>query len=288
MGCLLTLVHVHQYNRYMPLLRMILVLLVAAGSAQAAPAQATPARQQHASITAPPDVASVPADATRNPSGLATKVLKPGTGTDHPAKDEAVVVDYTGWTSDGKMFDSTVARGAPTTLVLNRVLPGLSEGVQMMVVGETRRLWVPEALAFKGKSGKPAGPLVFDVTLLDMPTRAPADVKGPPDDATQTKSGLAYKVLQPGTGKRHPTKIDEVTVQYTGWTTDGKMFDSSYTRGEPMTLPLDRVIPGWAEGLPLMVEGEKMRFWIPEKLAYKGKQAPYGMLVFDIELIRIR
>ena len=77
-------------------------------------------------------------------------------------------------------------------------------------------------------------------------------------------------------------------MQYTGWTTDGKMFDSSYTRGEPMTLPLDRVIAGWTEGMPLMVEGEKTRFWIPEKLAYKGKQAPYGMLVFDIELIRIR
>jgi peptidylprolyl isomerase len=272
----------------MQLLYTALVLLAIAGSVQATPAQATPAQQQHASIAAPPDVASVPADTTKNPSGLATKVLKPGTGTEHPAKDEAVVVDYTGWTSDGKMFDSTVARGAPTTLVLNRVLPGLSEGVQMMVVGETQRLWVPEALAFKGKPGKPAGPLVFDVTLLDMPTRAPADVNAPPADAIQTKSGLAYKVLQPGTGQRHPKKIDEVTVQYTGWTTDGKMFDSSYMKGEPMTLPLDRVIPGWAEGLPLMVEGEKARFWVPEKLAYKGKQAPYGMLVFDIELIRIR
>ncbi len=269
------------YNRCM-LLRLVLILLVAASSAH------LEAQQRPASTTAPRDIASIPADATKSPSGLATKILKPGTGTQHPAKDEAVVVDYTGWTSDGKMFDSTVARGAPTTLVLNRILPGLSEGVQMMVVGETRRLWVPEALAFKGKPGKPAGPLVFDVTLLDMPTRAPADVKAPPDDAVQTKSGLAYKVLQPGTGQRHPKKIDEVTVQYTGWTSDGKMFDSSYTRGEPMTLALDRVIPGWAEGLPLMVEGEKARFWVPEKLAYKGKQAPYGMLVFDIELIRIR
>jgi len=265
------------------LLRTVLILLVATGLARP-----TPAQQQPTSNTVPPDVASVPADATKNPSGLATKVLKPGTGKDHPTKDEIVVVDYTGWTSDGKMFDSTASRGAPATLVLNRVLPGLSEGVQMMVVGETRRLWVPEALAFKGKAGKPAGPLVFDVTLLDMPTRAPADVAAPPEDATLTKSGLYYKVLQPGTGQRHPKKIDEVTVQYTGWTTDGKMFDSSYVRGEPMTLQLDRVIAGWQEGIPLMVEGEKARFWIPEKLAYRGHQAPYGMLVFDIKLIRIR
>ena len=265
------------------LARIILTLLVAAGLAQAVPPQ-----QQPTSTPAPPDVASVPADASRNSSGLATKVLKPGTGADHPAKDEIVVVDDTGWTSDGKMFDSTRERGGPKTLGLNRILPGLSEGVQMMVVGETRRMWIPQGLAFKGQPGKPAGQVVFDVTLLDMPLRAPADVKAPPDDATHTGSGLAYKVLRPGTGQRHPTRVDEVTVQYTGWTTDGKMFDSSYAKGEAMTLALDRVIQGWAEGLPLMVEGEKTRFWVPEKLAYKGRNAPYGMLVFDIELIRIR
>jgi peptidylprolyl isomerase len=267
----------------MQLPRAVLILLLATGFLQVAVAQ-----QQPATTQAPPDVASVPADASENSSGLATKLLKPGTGTDHPAKDEVVVVNYIGWTSDGKMFDNTETEGGPRTLVLNRVLPGLSEGVQMMVVGETRRLWIPQALAFKGQSGKPAGQVVFDVTLLDMPLRTPADVKAPPDDAKRTPSGIYYKVLRPGTGERHPKKVDEVMVQYTGWTTDGKMFDSSYTRGEPMTLPLDRVIAGWTEGMSLMVEGEKTRFWIPEKLAYKGKNPPYGMLVFDIELIRIR
>jgi peptidylprolyl isomerase len=266
----------------MQLLGTVLILLVTAFCAQA-----TPSQQRPGSDTAPPDVATVPADATKSQSGLATKILKQGTGNDRPAKDELVVVAYTGWTADGKVFDSTVTRGRPSTLNLSRVLPGLSEGVELMVVGETRRLWIPESLAFKGQTGKPAGPLVFDITLLDMPMRAPADVKGPPDEATRTASGLYYKVLQPGAGKRHPTKVDEVTVNYTGWTTDGKMFDSSYSRGEPMTLPLDRVIPGWAEGMALMVEGEKTRFWIPEKLAYKGR-APRGMLVFDVELIRIR
>ena len=257
---------------------IVLALAVFAGTATA---------QQAASTTAPADVASVPADATKEASGLATKVLKPGTGTERPAKDEVIVVDYSGWTSDGKMFDST-AQSGPRTLTLNRIIPGLSEGVQMMVVGETRRLWIPQALAFKGQPGKPAGQVTFDVTLLAMPLRAPADVNAPPADATETKSGIYYKVLQPGTGQRHPKKIDEVVVNYTGWTTDGKMFDSSYMHDGPMTLPLDRVIAGWSEGMQLMVEGEKARFWIPEKLAYKGKNPPYGMLVFDIELIRIR
>ena len=101
------------------------------------------------------------------------------------------------------------------------------------------------------------------------------------------RAGLAYKVLKEGAGGRHPRATGEVTVNYTGWTTDGKMFDSSVVRGQPATFAVDGVIPGWTEGLQLMFEGEKTRFWIPENLAYKGKSAPYGMLVFDVELIKI-
>jgi peptidylprolyl isomerase len=78
-----------------------------------------------------------------------------------------------------------------------------------------------------------------------------------------------------------------VVVHYTGWTTDGKMFDSSVARGEPATMSLDGVIAGWTEGVQMMVVGEKRRFWIPARLAYEGKDGPQGMLVFDIELIRI-
>jgi FKBP-type peptidyl-prolyl cis-trans isomerase len=95
-------------------------------------------------------------------------------------------------------------------------------------------------------------------------------------------------VLRPGTGARNPAAWSKVTVHYTGWTTDGKMFDSSILRGKPVTFELSGVIPGWTEGVALMVEGEHTRFWIPEVLAYKGEAGqPKGMLVFDIELIRI-
>jgi FKBP-type peptidyl-prolyl cis-trans isomerase len=116
---------------------------------------------------------------------------------------------------------------------------------------------------------------------------APADVKAPPADAKKTGSGLAYKVIKPGTGTKHPKATDYVSVHYTGWTTDGKMFDSSVTRNMPATFPLNQVIAGWTEGVQLMVEGEKTRFWIPENLAYKGQRPPLGMLVFDVELIKI-
>jgi peptidylprolyl isomerase len=239
------------------------------------------------SIPAPPDVAAPPSDAAKTASGLATKVQKAGTEKDHPAKDDLVQVHYTGWTTDGKMFDSSVARNKPSTFGVSRVIPGFSEGLQLMVVGEKRRLWIPEALAYKGQEGRPKGMLVFDVELLAIPNRAPSDVKAVPGDAKKTASGLAYRVLVPGTGGRHPKASSQVTVHYTGWTTDGKMFDSSVVRGEPAKFGLSDVIKGWTEGVQLMYEGEKTRFWIPESLAYGGKSAPYGMLVFDVELLKI-
>ena len=120
---------------------------------------------------------------------------------------------------------------------------------------------------------------------------APPDVAAPPADAEKTASGLASKVLQAGTGDRHPKPEDTVEVHYTGWTTDGKMFDSSVTRGSPASFPLNGVIKGWTEGLQLMVVGEKRRFWIPAGLAYgetpSRPGAPAGLLVFDVELLEI-
>jgi FKBP-type peptidyl-prolyl cis-trans isomerase len=121
---------------------------------------------------------------------------------------------------------------------------------------------------------------------------APPDVAAPPADATKTKSGLAWKVLKAGTGTIHPTAASTVKVNYTGWQTNGLMFDSSVVNGNPIEFPLSNVIPGWIEGLQLMVIGEKRRFWIPGMLAYDAPgsrpDAPRGMLVFDIELLDIK
>ena len=100
---------------------------------------------------------------------------------------------------------------------------------------------------------------------------APDDVATPPADAITTESGLKSRVLTAGTGTAKPAPTDLVTVQYTGWSAEGRMFDSTYSRGKPSTFPLDRVIPGWREGVQLMVAGEKRRFWIPEALAYAAE-----------------
>ncbi len=118
-------------------------------------------------------------------------------------------------------------------------------------------------------------------------TTAPADVAAPPADAQTTASGLAYRVLQAGSGES-PAKTDTVRVHYTGWTTDGKKFDSSHDRNRAAEFPLNRVIAGWTEGVSLMNRGARWRFWIPEQLAYQGAPGyPQGMLVFDVELLEI-
>jgi FKBP-type peptidyl-prolyl cis-trans isomerase len=270
-------------------LTAVAVLLLTTVAAMAQAPAAAPITIQ--AIPAPPDVAAPPDNASQTVTGLATRVLTPGTGKERPSSTDIVTVHYTGWTTDGKMFDSSISRGRPSTFPLDRVISGWSEAVQLMVTGEKRRAWIPERLAYQGKEGKPKGMLVFDIELISIspsPTKAPADVSGPPKDSSRTVSGLVYKSLQPGTGTAHPKSSSTVTVHYTGWTTDGKMFDSSVVRGQPATFGLGKVIPGWTEGLQLMVEGQKMRFWIPENLAYKGMQPPYGMLVFDVELIKIQ
>ena len=111
----------------------------------------------------------------------------------------------------------------------------------------------------------------------------PPDVSGPPADAETTRSGLASRVLVAGTGAERPAAADLVTVHYTGWTFDGHLFDSSVLRGRPNVFALAKIVPGWSEGLQLMVEGEKRRLWIPANLAYEGVAGrPQGMVVFDV------
>ena len=105
-----------------------------------------------------------------------------------------------------------------------------------------------------------------------------------------TASGLQYEVLMPGTGAK-PVASDQVTVNYKGTLLSGLEFDSSYKRGEPITFGLDRVIPGWTEGVQLMQEGAKYRFFIPYNLAYGSREAgeipPFSTLIFEVELIKV-
>ncbi len=287
-------------NRLPLVLFSLTAILLAGSSVAAGPIDPLPAAAPPAPPAAPPDVAAPPADAKKTASGLASKVLFKGKGGAHPGPHDRVTVTYTGWTPDGKMFDSSIPSGEPVKFPLDAVIKGWGEGLQLMVKGEKRRFWIPSDLAYgdhPAQPGAPAGPLVFDVELLDIkkvtpPPPAPADVAAAPADAKKTASGLAYKILKHGKGKTHPTADNMVQVHYSGWTTDGHLFDSSVVRGEPATFPLGGVIKGWTEGLQLMVVGDKARFWIPGPLAYgdhpERPGAPAGTLVFDVELLEIK
>ena len=281
------------------LVPLLVGLLALSGCDRAAdaPKPLATAKAKPTDLPAPSDVAAPPPDAVTTKSGLSYKVLTLGTGGEHPVAEDRVEVHYTGWTTDGKMFDSSVVRGNTTKFKLTQVIKGWTEGVQLMTVGEKTRFWIPSELAYADKQGKPAGMLVFDVELKGIqaapkPILAPDDVAAAPRHATKTASGLAYMVLTPGTGKVHPKASDTVEVHYTGWSIDGKMFDSSVVRKKTASFPLNGVIKGWTEGVQLMVEGEKTRFWIPADLAYGDTPmkpgAPSGNLTFDIELHTIQ
>lgn len=112
------------------------------------------------------------------------------------------------------------------------------------------------------------------------------------EDIQTTESGLQYQVLNKGEGETHPTATSTVEVHYHGTLIDGTVFDSSVERGEPISFPLNKVIKGWTEGVQLMVEGDKFRFFIPSELAYGnqgvGTIKPGSTLIFDVELISIK
>src|SRR6185295_2971181 len=183
----------------------------------------------------PKDVAAPPKDAKKSPKGVSYKVLKAGKGGPKPKASDTVKVHYSGWTTDGKMFDSSVTRGQPAEFPLTGVIAGWTDGIPVMSVGDKVRFWIPEELAYKGAPGRPQGVLVFEVELLEIkdPAKAdphghgedphghdsagpapetPKDVAAPPKDAKKSPKGVSYKVLKAGKGGPKPKASDTVKV----------------------------------------------------------------------------
>ncbi|MEO8218354.1 MAG: FKBP-type peptidyl-prolyl cis-trans isomerase [Acidobacteriota bacterium] len=236
----------------------------------------------------PSDLTQPPPTAERQANGLITRQLSPGSGTEQPAATDILKLRYTVWKNDGTLVTRTPGDNAAMIPVPN-MLPGWREAAMKMSEGGKQRAWIPSEL---GGGKIPDGEtFVIDTELVEIihPPVTPPDVAGPPEDALVTESGLSYRILRPGTGSQHPKRHDRVVVHYSGWTTDGSLFDTSITRGEPAEFDLRNVIPGWTEGLQLITAGGRIRLWVPARLAYKNERGkPQGMLVFDIELIAIR
>lgn len=348
------------------------------------------------------------ADMKKTASGLEWGVLKKGSEEAGPADGDTVEVHYTGWLTDGKKFDSSRDRGAPSKFGVNQVIKGWTEGLKLMTPGMRCKFVIPGDLAY-GPQGRPGtippnATLVFDVELLSV-VRMPKMKPGNPDkqqtmedgckvetlkvgagaaiaagdgvslryaiwgaegklmdctaksgrklggtcDSLQwpflaeivkpmkvggvvrievpkkvlpqagadtvweievlgttelpkfrapatdkvvtTDSGLKYEAIEQGEGVA-PKATQTVVAHYTGWLTDGTMFDSSHARGETASFPLNRVIPGWTEGLQLMKPGGKFLFQIPPELGYgarqSGKIPPNSTLIFLVELVAVK
>lgn len=248
-------------------------------------------------------------------SGLQYQVTAEGEGAS-PTDDDVVLVNYVARLADGTVFDQSAQ---PTPMPVGGVVPGFSEALKLMRRGGKYRLWIPAGLGYGSKGSGPIPPnttLLFDVELLDflpkatiekyqrdMAARAAATATAgtafltqnrAAPGVTETTSGLQYKILTPASGP-HPTDADVAMVNYDGKLLDGTTFDKSI---QPMPMRLSGVVPGFSEALKLMAKGEKLRVWIPPRLAYGAEDQSdsdgkvvipaNSTLMFDIELVDVR
>jgi FKBP-type peptidyl-prolyl cis-trans isomerase len=243
----------------------------------------------------PPDVAQPPTTAKQTKTGIKYVELRPGTGKDKAGPADEVTFNYTAWSAEGRMLETTEMKKRPVKSPPYRQPPPFEDILTSMTGGQRVRFWVDAEKMKKPQPGPAQGQLCYEVDLVTIeksknpPPPTPGDVANPPGDAKKSAKGVFYKVLKTGKGGPKPTPNDSVRVHYTGWTTDGRMFDSSVIKGEPAEFNLRGVIAGWTEGIPLMSVGDRFRFWVPDTMAYKGQpDRPQGMLVFDVELIEIK
>ena len=235
------------------------------------------------------EIKNPPPEAERHASGLVSLKLKDGTGTRHPDPNDVVQAHFTGWTPEGEVFRTTVGE-KPGSFPLDKVFPGWSEGMQLMVEGEKRRLWVPAHLGPQNPKSGPKGAAVFDVELLaimDMPD-APKHLKEPDPKAKRLPSGTSTLQVEAGKGGQRPGSSGRVLLHYTLWNQNGKTVDSTFSRNRPTAFMLDRVMPAFSEAIQEMTLGEKRYLWIPA-FAHEGQwpNGPKGMMIFEVQLLQI-
>lgn len=236
-------------------------------------------------------------------SGLRFIEITPGEG-ENPKPGDIVLVHYTGTLTDGTKFDSSVDRNEPFKFRLGRgeVIPGWDEGIAMLKPGGKAKLVIPPDLAYgeRGAGGAipPNATLLFEVELITVTAGSPPPPEAPTEvdeaDYITSPTGLKYYDMVEGEGDA-ATADHRVTLNYTGWLTDGTRFDSSFDTDTPIGFVLGRkqIIPGWDEGILGMKVGGKRQLVIPASLAYGDRGAgnvipPGATLIFDVELLELK
>jgi peptidylprolyl isomerase len=238
-------------------------------------------------------------DTITTKSGLKYVIVKENKSGETTTGKKATI-QYSGFMRNGKMFDSSIDRGQPLVADVgkSKLFPGLDEAVSLLRKGEKGRFIIPSALAFGERGGGPIPPntdLIMDLEVTDV-KEIPVAVKFDTTGITPktTASGLKYFEIKLSGDPKKAMAGQTVKVHYSGYLADGKLFDSSVERGEPIEFPLGagNVIPGWEEGIALMHVGDKFRLVIPYQLAY-GEQGrppaipPSAQLTFDVELVGV-
>ena len=260
---------------------------------------------------------SVDADApegfTTTESGLKYRIRRKSDGKKPTAKS-LVTTHYRGWLNEDEIFDTTYGTGGtPAQFGVNGIIPGWSEGLQLIGEGGMIELEIPGNLGYGERGQPPTIPgnatLHFLVELIkvgedvkpmehkhegpDHPGEAPGSPEDDrvPEGFTATASGLKYRVTKESKGRK-PTVASTVKVNYRGTLTNGTVFDDSYKRGKPAEFPLSGVIAGWTEGLQLVGEGGTIQLLIPGKLGYPDGQPPTippnATLHFTVELLEVK
>jgi FKBP-type peptidyl-prolyl cis-trans isomerase len=219
-------------------------------------------------------------------SGVKWEEVKAGTGATVGAND-GLAMRYAIWKPTGELVDCTERQNHQISGTLATMpFPFLKDLAAVCRVGTILRAEVPQKL-FPNTGGDTVWELEV-VAVNQLPTFRELDKA----KTVTTQSGLQYEVIAAGEGES-PKATDTVSAHYTGWLTDGTMFDSSHARGEPTEFPLNRVIKGWTEGLQLMKPGGKFLFSIPGDLAYGSRGSPpkisaNATLVFFVELVAVK
>lgn len=241
-------------------------------------------------------------------SGLHYEILEEGPKDGlSPGLTDLIAMNYAATTLDGIEFDSSARRGAAARVQVQQLfLPGLIEGIQLMSAGDRYRFSIPSELAFGENSAGPLEPnsaMIFDIELLNVTNPAIAlkaslaflEENKKKKGIVTTESGLQYEIISEGPADgKSPTEVNRVEVDYEGKLINGTIFDSSYARGQPIDFGVTQVIAGWTEGLQLMSEGDKFRFFIPPDLAYGEAGGPGGgigpneALIFEVELHEVQ